>query len=149
MTQHDWLQVLGLICFGLVCAGLGAVVGALTNTTKKDRAMNGALEEIKAALEAANAKIDQQGAAIINIRTGLTKVGNETEGLKSEVARLNDLLGQEQPDLSEIKALALSLAEKVGAQGEALTAVEGDIAAIDAKVPDAPTPETPETPAGN
>lgn len=117
-----------LICLGLVCAGLGAVVGALTNNKRESNIMATKVSQLAEKLG------ELTVAAQLN-EERLGKVVTEVKGLREDFDKLKESLGDvEIPGLAQ--ELLDNLTNRIAAIGER-------IKEVDEVNPDAPTPETP------
>jgi hypothetical protein len=114
-----------LICLGLVCAGLGAVVGALTNNKREGRNIMSKLNELATTLNGLVLKAEQQ------IETA-GKVLGEVQGLRADFDALKGTL--------ENVALPADAEAALVALDARLDAVASKLGDVDAVNPDATAP---------
>ena len=106
------------ICFGLVCAGIGALAAAATKQNRKDRNIMSGINELtalakanreltakimaevvkmKAALESRIASLETQIAALTITPEQLAALNAELEGARTDLSALDALNPDEEP----------------------------------------------------
>lgn len=116
-----------MICFGLVCAGVGAVLGALTDRTKERTDMAKKISELSSTLNGLVLKAEAQLEKADKVIAEVSTLRSEFEALK---ASLEDV---DLPEEAEEKLVALDAR---------LDAIAAKWAAADEVNPDATAPET-------
>lgn len=119
------MNALELICLGLVCAAIGAVVGAVTEKQNEERNIMSKLNELATTLNGLVAKAEKQIETSGKVLDEVTKLRTDFDALKGTL---------ENVDLpAEAEAALVAL-------GARLDAVAGKLAAVDAVNPDATAP---------
>ena len=119
------MNALELICLGLVCAAIGAVVGAVTEKQNEESRIIMKLNELTATLALLVAKAEKQNETAAKVLTEVTGLRTDFDALKGTL---------ENVDLPADAEAALVVLDA------RLDAVAGKLAAVDAVNPDATAP---------
>lgn len=127
------MDLIDLICLGLVCAGLGAVVGALTEKRNKESIVIMKINELAGVLTPIVEGLNEVSKAVAD-------VGPQLEKAKGEIIEAMGGTGEIPVEAMEKIGQLSAIAEGLKASAAALKTTSQ---ALDDLNPDAPTTETP------